>query len=89
MYKRILKNTTAIGNTAITTCPTPSATCPSDRLFSNNVSNLSFTFYDIDNNSTANANLARSVSLTVDMSQKVFGKNITLSNSTRTTLRNN
>lgn len=90
MYKRVLANTAAPGNTAITSCPASKATssCPADRLFSNNTSNLSFTFYDVSNNTTSNASLARSVALQVDMSRKVFGKNITLSNSTTVTLRN-
>jgi type II secretory pathway component PulJ len=90
MYKRILANSAAVGNTAKTTCPQnlSSSTCPPDRLFSTNASNLSFTFYDASDNTTANATLARSVSLQVDMAKKAFGKNITLSNTTRVTLRN-
>lgn len=90
MYKRVLANTAAVGNTAIRTCPaaSASASCPPDRLFSSNVSNLSFTFYDASNNTTSDPSLARSVALNVDMAKKVFGKNITLSNSTRVTLRN-
>lgn len=90
MYKRILKNPNATGNTATTSCPAANATstCPPDRLFSSNVSNLTFTFYDAVDNSTSNPALARSVVLQVDMAKKVFGKIITLSNSTRVTLRN-
>jgi type II secretory pathway pseudopilin PulG len=90
MYKRILANTNATGNTAKRTCPAASAgpTCPRDRLFSNNVSNLTFTFYDASDATTANAALARSVVLNVNMAKKNFGKNITLNNSTRVTLRN-
>jgi len=90
MYKRVLANTSATGNTARTSCPAASAssTCPPDRLFSSNLSNLSFTFYDIDNNTTANAANARSVSLTVNMVRKSFGKNVILNNMTTVTLRN-
>lgn len=90
MYKRILKNTAASGNIATTTCPSghTTASCPLDRLFSANVSNLTFTFYDASDNSTAVPAQARSVVLQVDMSKKAYGKNITLSNSTRVTLRN-
>lgn len=90
MYKRVLANTSATGNTAVRTCPAASASpsCPPDRLFSANVSNLSFTFYDASNATTSNPTLARSVALNVDMAKKIFGKNITLSNSTRVTLRN-
>lgn len=90
MNKRILKNVDAAGNTAVTTCPSANATatCPADRTFSKRLSNLTFTFYDASNVTTSDATLARSVSLNVDMSEKVFGKTLTLSNSTRTTLRN-
>lgn len=90
MYKRILKNAAATGNIATTTCPSGHTTsaCPLDRLFSGNVSNLTFTFYDAADNSTAVPAQARSVVLEVDMAKKSFGKNITLINSTRVTLRN-
>jgi prepilin-type N-terminal cleavage/methylation domain-containing protein len=90
MYKRVLANAAASGNTAQTTCPQnlASPTCPPDRLFSSNASNLSFTFYDSSDNTTSNATQARSVNLQVDMAKKVFGKNIVLSNTTRVTLRN-
>jgi type II secretory pathway pseudopilin PulG len=90
MYKRTLANTTAAGNTAITSCPEAlsSPSCPPDRLFSANVNNLTFNFYDSSGNPTADVSLARSVNLQVDMAKKMFGKNITLSNTTRVTLRN-
>jgi prepilin-type N-terminal cleavage/methylation domain-containing protein len=90
MYKRVLSNTSATGNTAKRTCPiaASSATCPPDRTFSNNISNLTFTFYDAADATTANATQARSVVLNVNMAKKSFGKNITLTNSTRVTLRN-
>jgi prepilin-type N-terminal cleavage/methylation domain-containing protein len=86
----IMANAAASGNTAQTTCPQnlASPTCPPDRLFSSNASNLSFTFYDSSDNTTSNATQARSVNLQVDMAKKVFGKNIVLSNTTRVTLRN-
>jgi prepilin-type N-terminal cleavage/methylation domain-containing protein len=90
MYKRVLANTSASGNTVKTTCPqaSSSSACPPDPLFSSHVSNLNFTFYDSSGNTTADATMARSVLFTVNMSQKSFGKNVTLNNSTRVTLRN-
>jgi type II secretory pathway pseudopilin PulG len=90
MYKRILANPSATGNITKTTCPTGyvTPTCPADRLFSSNVSNLTFTFYDSSDNTTANATLARSVLLTVNMAKRVYGRNVVLNNSTRVTLRN-
>lgn len=90
MYKRVLANAAATGNTAVTTCPAnlASSSCPPDRLFSSNTGNLSFTFYDSSDNTTADAASARSVKLQVDMSKKSFGRPITLANTTRVTLRN-
>jgi hypothetical protein len=90
MYKRTLKNTAAAGNSAVTTCPaaTASPSCPEDRLFSNKITNLIFTFYDINDTQTANAAEARSVSFVVNMSKLVYGETLSLSNSTRVTLRN-
>jgi type II secretory pathway pseudopilin PulG len=90
MYKRVLANTSATGNTAVASCPAAKAnsSCPSDRLFSANVGNLKFTFYDAANNTTSDASAARSVTLEVDMAKKSFGKTITLVNTTRVTLRN-
>lgn len=90
MYKRVLANPSAAGNTAKTTCPADAASssCPADILFSDNVSNLSFTFYDASGNSTADAGQARSVSLTVNMSKTAYGKAVTLNNTTRVTMRN-
>jgi Tfp pilus assembly protein PilV len=90
MYKRILKNTNATGNTVTQTCPKASATtlCPPDKTFSSNVSDLTFTFYDANNATTADPTQARSVKLTLTMQKKVFGRLITLSNSTQITQRN-
>jgi type II secretory pathway pseudopilin PulG len=90
MYKRVLANPNAAGNVAKTTCPQDqsSSTCPSDRLFSANVSNLSFTFYDSSGSTTADATKTRSVSFTINMAKKIFGKNILIANTTRVTLRN-
>ena len=90
MYKRVLANTSAPGNTAVTTCPASqsSPSCPPDIDFSDHVSSLSFTFYDSSDNTTSNATQARSVLLVVNLGQDVFGHNVALSNQTRITLRN-
>jgi type II secretory pathway pseudopilin PulG len=90
MYKRVLANPDASGNTAVTTCPADKAgpTCPADPLFSSNVGDLNFTFYDSSGNTTGDAASARSVQLVADMSKKSFGRTITLNNTTRVTLRN-
>jgi prepilin-type N-terminal cleavage/methylation domain-containing protein len=90
LYKRTLKNTNAVGNIAVTTCPSAIATpsCPADKQLTNYMNNLTFTFYDVNNAPTSDPTLARSVNLTVNMSRRVYGKVLSLSNSTRTTLRN-
>jgi len=90
MYKRILANPNATGNVAVTTCPTAFVTssCPPDRLFSSDVKDMNFTFYDTSDATTADATQARSVLLVMNMSKKVYGKNVELDNSTRVTLRN-
>jgi len=90
MYKRVLANTAATGNTAVTSCPADKASpsCPPDILFSDHASNLSFTFYDSSDNTTADATKARSVQLEVNLAQDVFGRNVGLDNQARITLRN-
>ena len=90
MYRRTLKNTTAPGNTAVTTCPSAlsSPSCPADKEYSRNMNNLTFSFYDINDDPIADATQARSVTLNVNMLRTVYGKSLTLSNTTRTTLRN-
>lgn len=90
MYRRTLKNTSAAGNMMTTTCPAPSASpsCSKDRLYTTNLKDLTFTFYDDDGNTTANAALSRSVNLTVTTNKKIYGREITFTNSIRTTMRN-
>lgn len=90
MYKRTLKNTNAPGNITNATCPeaTASASCLEDRVFSENVSGISFVMYDSNNVVVTDTTLARSLSITVDFAKTVFGKPITLSNTTRITQRN-
>lgn len=90
MYKRLLKNESAVGNILVTTCPEAlsSPTCPADRLLTDKLANLTFTFYDANDNLTTDSSLARSVELTVNMAKIVYGELLQLNNSTRVTLRN-
>jgi len=90
MYKRTLKNEAATGNVANTTCPasSASATCLQDRIFSEHASELSFIMYDSNNTVVTDTTQARSLQITVDFARNVFGKPITLSNTTRITQRN-
>lgn len=87
-YKRVLQNTLATGNIAKTTCPTATPTCPKDTEITSNLTNLSFVFYDINNNTTSDAGAARSISVTVNLQKKAYGSLIQFNNTIRTTLRN-
>jgi len=87
-YKRVLKNTLATGNVAVTTCPTATPTCPKDTAITSNLTNLSFVFYDVNNATTSNAASARSIAITVNLQKKAYGTTIQFNNTIRTTLRN-
>ncbi len=90
LYKRILANTNATGNTKKTSCPQASATatCPPDILLSDRFKGMSFVFYDQDDDVTTNIPLARSIKLTIQMERKVFSKTLTFDNNIRVTIRN-
>lgn len=90
MYRRSLKNTSASGNAMVTSCPVASATssCPPDKLYTSYLKDLTFTFYDDTDATTANATLARSVKITVTTERKINGKTVSFANSIRTTMRN-
>lgn len=90
MYRRILTDPLATNNNVARSCPPASATstCPADRLYSNNLSDLSFQFFDEANTTTANATLARSVQITVKLEKRIYGTPVTFTNTIRTTLRN-
>lgn len=90
LYKRILKNTDAAGNRAVTTCPAAAmtSTCPSDRQYSSFMQDINFSYFDTDNVVTADPASARSVRLTAILSRKAYGKTITSSNTIQATQRN-
>lgn len=90
LYKRILANPSATGNSLTTSCPPASATasCPADRKMAENVDNMVFTLYDQDNAVTTDPLQARSVNIAVFMEKDTFGEPLTFDNSIRITLRN-
>jgi hypothetical protein len=90
LYKRILANSAAPDNTAQTTCPPPlaSSTCPEDKLLTDNFDDMTFSFFDQDNVSTADPTLARSAEIDIYMSKKVFGRTVMAENNVRMSLRN-
>jgi len=90
LYKRILANSNATGNTAVTTCPASvaSASCPADIQLINYIDTMQFTLYDQDDATTTDALLARSVKIDLTTTRDTFGSPLTLDNSIRVTLRN-
>jgi len=90
LYKRTLANTSAIGNSKKTSCPSASAssTCPADIKLIENVNDMVFTLYDQDDVTTTNALLARSVKIDLTMQRDTFGSPLVLNNNIRVTLRN-
>jgi prepilin-type N-terminal cleavage/methylation domain-containing protein len=88
MYRRTLANSGATGNVAITTCPANTVGCQGDVKLLDNLQNMLFVFYDINDVVTTTPENARSVELSINLTKRVYGENITISNKTRVTLRN-
>ncbi len=88
MYRRTLSNVSASGNAAITTCPTGTPACQSDIKLLENLQNMLFVFYDINDVVTTVPEDARSVELSINLRKRVYGEDINISNKTRVTLRN-
>ncbi len=88
LYKRTLAHPDASNNKLHTSCPIGTATCPEDRLLTENLKIFAFELYDQDNLPTTNSLLARSVRINLGLERKAFGAPITFGNSIRVTLRN-
>jgi len=90
LYKRILSNPTAPDNSSQTTCPAAAATssCREDRKLTDNFEDMSFVFYDQNNNVTTDPTLARSAQITIQMYRQVFGRDVSVENNVRMSLRN-
>lgn len=90
LYKRFLANSNASGNTVKTTCPRTnvSSTCPPDILLSDNFADMNFVFYDQNDDTTNNMNLARSLLIDIDMRKQVYGQPVEFTNTIRSTIRN-
>ncbi|MGH7240463.1 MAG: hypothetical protein ACREHG_10445, partial [Candidatus Saccharimonadales bacterium] len=87
---RILANPDASGNTLTTTCPPSDATstCTPDLHLADNVSSVSFTFYDQNAAVTTNTSDARSIAINLKMEHYAAVDPIQLTTSIRVTLRN-
>ena len=90
MYRRILANPSATGNSLETTCPAAiaDASCRADSILSEEYDMLDFVFYDQDDAETADPNLARSVKMDINLARTLFGEEVRVDNSIRVTLRN-
>jgi prepilin-type N-terminal cleavage/methylation domain-containing protein len=88
MFRRMVASTSATGNAAKTTCPTATALCGKDKQMTTYLQDLTFTFYDENNTTTADATLARSVQITVNLKRKISGRDVSFNNTMRTTMRN-
>ncbi len=90
LYKRTLADPNATGNSLQTSCPANLATttCPADKELLDNLSDMTFTLYDQDDNVTSNPLSARSIKIDLSMYKDTFGQPLTLTNSIRATLRN-
>jgi prepilin-type N-terminal cleavage/methylation domain-containing protein len=88
MYRRLLADTNAAGSIQQTTCPAGTLSCPADVELVDMLDNMLFEFYDSGNVITTDPILARSIKVTINLSKRVYGQDITTTNTTRITLRN-
>lgn len=91
LYKRYIANGGAIGNKIRTSCPasSASATCSPDVELTKHFKDMSFVFYDQNNDETNDIPAARSILLNIDLERAVYGQPVTFNNSIRITIRNN
>lgn len=88
LYKRVIA-APVDNNNAVTTCPPASATssCPADRRLLDNVTNFSVRYLDSQNNEVTPPN-ARSIELSATTSQEKYGRDVSVSYTTRMVFRN-
>lgn len=87
MFRRLLTNSGATGHAQITTCPSGNP-CRPDTELVEYLDNMLFEFYDVDDNITTVPEDARSIQVTVNLRRIVYGEEVTATNATRITLRN-
>lgn len=89
LYRRLLKNPNAPGNTGVSTCPTGTGGgCPNDGKVIEDVASMSLVYYDDTNQVTTLPNLVHTVKATLQRSKSSFGRLFTSTLTTSTTLRN-
>jgi prepilin-type N-terminal cleavage/methylation domain-containing protein len=90
LYKRVLKNSSATGDAAVTTCPPAHATagCPADAVVIDDVANLSTNYLKADGTTTSTPANTEAVSFTVTETRTIQGNAYTGTYTTIATLRN-
>jgi type II secretory pathway pseudopilin PulG len=90
LYKRTLKNTSATGNVAVTTCPPAHATgsCPADAIVVDDVANLATNYLKADGTTTSTPANTEAVTYTVTETRTIQGHAYTGTYTTVATLRN-
>ncbi len=88
MYRRLLANPLATTSVQNSTCPAPNTGCQRDIELVDNVENMLFEFHNVNDDITSVPEDARSVQITINLSKQIYGNNVTTSNTTRITLRN-
>ncbi len=90
LYRRLIANSSAPGNAAITTCPPASASssCPADADVVDDVANLVTTYLDSNDNTVSLPSGTEAVNYTVTETRTISGKVYSGTYSTIATLRN-
>lgn len=88
MYRRLLANPLAIDSVQNSTCPAPNTGCQRDIELVDNVENMLFEFHDVNDDVTALPEDSRSVQVTINLRRQIYGNDVSTSNTTRITLRN-
>lgn len=90
LYKRVIKNTAAPGNTAITTCPPNLATpgCPADAKVVEDIADLAITYFDSSNNVIATPTGTEAVEVKLKQTRRIGGHTYSNEFTTIATLRN-
>lgn len=90
LMERHLANSSASGNSMVTSCPVnlASSSCPADTQLATYVSAMTFVMYDQNAVATTDPTLARSIQINLTMQRNAPGNPLNLYTSTRVTLRN-
>jgi prepilin-type N-terminal cleavage/methylation domain-containing protein len=88
LYRRLIANSNATGNSAISTCPAGTSGCPADAKVIENVASMSLSYFDDSNAVTSLPSLVHIVQATLTQSRSVFGRTYTSTLTTSATLRN-